>query len=81
MLRTQGLFNSLQFSSMNAMADADIGERDAAVAATLASTRQQLSLSFGRACSSLVAGFYLDRLPRARLRSRLCTMPSWRWPR
>lgn len=59
-----GLFNSLQFSSMNSMAYADVGEPDAAMAATIASTLQQLSLSFGLACGSLVAGFYLDGLPQ-----------------
>ncbi|MEY8877584.1 MAG: DHA2 family efflux MFS transporter permease subunit [Leptothrix sp. (in: b-proteobacteria)] len=59
-----GLFNSLQFSSMNSMAYADVGEQDAAMAATLASTLQQMSMSFGLACGSLVAALYLDRLPQ-----------------
>jgi EmrB/QacA subfamily drug resistance transporter len=59
-----GLFNSLQFSSMNSMAYADVGEADAAMAATIASTMQQLSMSFGLACGSLVAAFYLDHLPQ-----------------
>lgn len=59
---TLGLFNSLQFSSMNSMAYADIGEHDAAMAATIASTMQQMSLSFGLACGSLVAAFYLENL-------------------
>ena len=59
-----GLFNSLQFSSMNSMAYADIDERDAAMASTIASTMQQMSLSFGLACGSLVTGFYLAGLPQ-----------------
>jgi EmrB/QacA subfamily drug resistance transporter len=59
-----GLFNSLQFSSMNSMAYADIGEADAAMASTMASTMQQMSLSFGLACGSLVTGFYLADLPQ-----------------
>jgi EmrB/QacA subfamily drug resistance transporter len=54
-----GLFNSLQFSSMNSMAYADIDEKDAAMAATIASTMQQMSMSFGVACGSLVVAFYL----------------------
>ncbi len=54
-----GLFNSLQFSSMNSMAYADIDEPDAAMASTIASTLQQMSFSFGLACGSLVTGFYL----------------------
>ena len=59
-----GLFNSLQFSSMNSMAYADIGDADAAMASTMASTLQQMSLSFGLACGSLVTGFYLADLPQ-----------------
>ena len=59
-----GLFNSLQFSSMNSMAYADIDERDAAMASTMASTMQQMSLSFGLACGSLVTGYYLAGLPQ-----------------
>jgi EmrB/QacA subfamily drug resistance transporter len=54
-----GLFNSLQFSSMNSMAYADIEESDAAMASTIASTLQQMSFSFGLACGSLVTGYYL----------------------
>jgi EmrB/QacA subfamily drug resistance transporter len=60
----QGLFNSLQFSSMNSMAYADIDDADAAMASTMASTMQQMSLSFGLACGSLVTAFYLADLPQ-----------------
>jgi Na+/melibiose symporter-like transporter len=59
-----GLFNSLQFSSMNSMAYADVAETDAAMASTIASTLQQLSMSFGLACGSLVTGWYLADLPQ-----------------
>ncbi len=59
-----GLFNSLQFSSMNSMAYADISEQDAAMASTMASTMQQMSLSFGLACGSLVTAYYLAGLPQ-----------------
>jgi EmrB/QacA subfamily drug resistance transporter len=59
-----GLFNSLQFSSMNTMAYADIEEPDASMASTMASTLQQMSLSFGLACGSLVTAFYLGDLPQ-----------------
>jgi EmrB/QacA subfamily drug resistance transporter len=61
---TQGFFNSLQFSSMNTMTYADIDPNDQSMASTLASTLQQLSLSFGLACGSLVAGWYLGTLPQ-----------------
>jgi EmrB/QacA subfamily drug resistance transporter len=59
-----GLFNSLQFSSMNSIAYADIEPPDASMASTLASSMQQLSMSFGLACASLVAGWYLGDLPQ-----------------
>lgn len=55
-----GLFNSLQFSGMNSMAYADIDERETAMASTIASTLQQMSLSFGLACGSLLTAFYLS---------------------
>lgn len=60
-----GLFNSLQFSSMNSMAYADIDERDAAMASTMTSTMQQMSLSFGLACGSLVTGYFLSGLSQS----------------
>jgi hypothetical protein len=59
-----GLFNSLQFSSMNSMAYADIAEPDAGMASTIASTLQQMSQSFGLACGSLVTAAFLDGLPQ-----------------
>jgi EmrB/QacA subfamily drug resistance transporter len=60
----QGFFNSLQFSSMNSMAYADIGESDSSMASTLASSMQQMSLSFGLACGSLVTAWYLGDHPQ-----------------
>lgn len=59
-----GLFNSLQFSSMNSMAYADIEPRDSSMASTIASSLQQLSMSFGLACGTLVTGWYLGALPQ-----------------
>jgi len=60
----QGFFNSLQFSSLNSMAYADVEARDASMAATIASTLQQMSMGLGLACGSLVAGWYLAGLPQ-----------------
>jgi EmrB/QacA subfamily drug resistance transporter len=60
----QGFFNSLQFSSINAMAYADIEPAESSMATSIASTLQQLSLSFGLACSSLIAGWYLGNAPQ-----------------
>ena len=59
-----GLFNSLQFSSMNSMAYADVKEDDSAMASTIASTLQQMSMSFGLACGSLVTAYFLGHVPQ-----------------
>ena len=56
----QGSFNSLQFSSMNSMAYADIDARSSSMASTMASSMQQLSMSFGLASASLLTAFYLE---------------------
>lgn len=61
----QGFFNSLQFSSMNSMAYADIGTEDSSMASTIASSLQQMSQSFGLACGSLVTAWYLGDLPQS----------------
>ncbi|MDB5874370.1 MAG: EmrB/QacA family drug resistance transporter [Ramlibacter sp.] len=59
-----GFVNSLQFTSMNTMAYADVEPRDTSMASTLASSLQQLSMSFGLAAGSLVAGWFLSGLPQ-----------------
>ena len=46
------------------MAYADIQPRDSSMASTLASSFQQLSMSFGLASGSLIAGWYLGELPQ-----------------
>jgi hypothetical protein len=55
----QGFFNSLQFSSMNTLAYADIEPHDSSMASTMASSFQQLSMSFGLATGSIVTAWYL----------------------
>ena len=60
-----GFFNSLQFSSMNSMAYADIVAADSSMASTIASSLQQMSMSFGLACGSLVTAWYLGDLPES----------------
>lgn len=60
-----GLFNSLQFSSMNSMAYADIDAADTAMASTLASTFQQMSMSFGLAFGSLTTVYFLNGLSQS----------------
>ena len=60
-----GFFNSLQFSSMNSMAYADVGAPDSSMASTIASSMQQMSLSFGLASGSLVTAWFLGDLPQS----------------
>ncbi len=62
---TLGFFNSLQFSSMNSMAYADIDAADASMASTIASSFQQMSMSFGMACGSQVTAWYLGDVPQS----------------
>jgi EmrB/QacA subfamily drug resistance transporter len=59
-----GFFNSLQFSAMNSMAYADTEARDSSMASTIASSMQQLSMSFGLAFGSLIAAWYLGSSPQ-----------------
>lgn len=61
---SQGFFNSLQFSSMNSMAYADVTIEDSSMASTIASSLQQMSMSFGLACGSIVTAWYLGDLPQ-----------------
>jgi EmrB/QacA subfamily drug resistance transporter len=60
----QGFFNSLQFSSMNSMAYADVEPKDSSMASSIASSLQQLSMSFGLACGTLVTAWFLGAKPQ-----------------
>jgi EmrB/QacA subfamily drug resistance transporter len=60
----QGFFNSLQFSSMNSLAYADVDERDSSMASTISSSFQQLSMSFGLATGSLITAWFLGNVPQ-----------------
>lgn len=60
-----GFFNSLQFSSMNTIAYADIEQGASSMASTLASSLQQLSMSFGLAFGSLMTGWFMHDLPQS----------------
>jgi MFS family permease len=59
-----GFFNSLQFSSMNSMAYADVETPDSSMASTIPSTFQHISMSFGLAFGSLITAWYLGDLPQ-----------------
>jgi EmrB/QacA subfamily drug resistance transporter len=54
-----GFFTSLQYTSMNTLVYADISEEEASAASSIASTMQQMSISFGVASASLVTAFFL----------------------
>lgn len=54
-----GAFTSLQYTSMNTLVFADIEEKDASSASSIASTAQQLSISFGVATAGLATAFFL----------------------
>lgn len=60
----QGLFNSLQFSSMNSLVYADVGQNDSSMASTISSSLQQLSMSFGLATGSLLTAWFLGDVPQ-----------------
>ena len=58
-----GFLSSLQFTSMNTLVYADIFEADTSMASTMASTVQQMSLSFGVAAASLTTAIFIpDRM-------------------
>jgi len=54
-----GFLSSLQFTSMNTLVYADVSERDTSMASTLASTLQQMSVSFGIAAASLTTALFI----------------------
>jgi MFS family permease len=54
-----GFFTSLQYTSMNTLVYADVTEEQASSASSIASTMQQMAISFGVASASLVTAFFL----------------------
>jgi EmrB/QacA subfamily drug resistance transporter len=54
-----GFFTSLQYTSMNTLAYADVTEEQTSSASTIASTMQQMSISFGVAMASLAAALFV----------------------
>ena len=54
-----GFFTSLQYTSMNTLVYADVNETQTASASTIASTMQQMSISFGVASASLVTAIFI----------------------
>lgn len=56
---TYGFFTSLQYTSMNTLVYADVTDEQTSSASTIASTLQQMSISFGVASASLVTAFFI----------------------
>jgi EmrB/QacA subfamily drug resistance transporter len=54
-----GFFTSLQYTSMNTLVYAEVTEEQASSASSIASTAQQMSISFGVAAASLVTALFL----------------------
>jgi MFS family permease len=54
-----GFFTSLQYTSMNTLAYADVTEEQTSAASTIASTMQQMSISFGVAAASLATALFI----------------------
>jgi EmrB/QacA subfamily drug resistance transporter len=54
-----GFFTSLQYTSMNTLVFADVTEEQTSSASTIASTMQQMAISFGVASASLATAFFI----------------------
>jgi EmrB/QacA subfamily drug resistance transporter len=54
-----GAFTSLQYSSMNTLVYADVSEEQTSAASSIASTMQQMSISFGVASAGLATAFFI----------------------
>jgi EmrB/QacA subfamily drug resistance transporter len=60
-----GAFSSLQYTSMNTLAFADTTDQQTSNASSIASTAQQMSVSFGVAIAGLTTAFFLPSTPGA----------------
>jgi EmrB/QacA subfamily drug resistance transporter len=54
-----GFFSSLQYTSMNTLVYADVNEEQTSGASSIASTTQQMSISFGVATASLLTALFI----------------------
>jgi EmrB/QacA subfamily drug resistance transporter len=60
-----GAFSSLQYTSMNTLVYADIDDDKTSSASSIASTVQQMSISFGVAAAGLITAFFIPDRSRA----------------
>jgi EmrB/QacA subfamily drug resistance transporter len=56
-----GAFTSLQYTSMNTLVYADVSEEETSSASSIASTMQQMSISFGVATAGLATALFVPR--------------------
>ena len=54
-----GVFTSLQYTSMNTLVYADVTDEQTSNASSIASTMQQMSISFGVAAAGLTTAFFI----------------------
>ena len=54
-----GFFTSTQYTAMNTLVYADVTAQETSAASTIASTGQQMSISFGVAGASLIAAYFV----------------------
>jgi EmrB/QacA subfamily drug resistance transporter len=59
-----GFFTSTQYTSMNTLVYADVTAKQTSAASTIASTGQQMSISFGVASASLIAAMFVPETLR-----------------
>jgi len=57
-----GAFTSLQYTSMNTLVYADTNEQQSSAASSIASTMQQMSISFGVATAGLATAFFVPAI-------------------
>jgi MFS family permease len=62
-----GAFTSLQYTSMNTLVYADTTEEQTSNASSIASTMQQMSISFGVAIAGLATAFFVPSSPHTNL--------------
>jgi EmrB/QacA subfamily drug resistance transporter len=60
-----GFFTSTQYTSMNTLVYADVTSQQTSAASTIASTGQQMSISFGVASASLIAAMFVPETLRS----------------
>ena len=59
-----GAFTSLQYTSMNTLVYADTTDQETSAASSIASTMQQMSISFGVATAGLATAFFVPHTGR-----------------